>query len=116
MTCTDSNPISRGPRQHPFYVDRGWNREEAVIVRAPASMKAGQSRPAISTKSVIGNLILTCMPQADESFECSRAFVVRRNRWPASEQANIRAMFDKIVEADRTTAAFQQPEEDGAGR
>jgi hypothetical protein len=91
MTCTDSNPISRGARQHPFYVDRSWNREEAVIARAPASMKAGESPPAFST---------TCMLQADESFE----------------QANIRAMFDKIVEADRTTVAFQQSEEDGAGR
>lgn len=118
MTCTDSNPISRGPRQHPFYVDRGWNREETVLIKAPGAMKVaeGKEAPAFSTRSVIGNLILTCMPQGDEAFECSRVFVVRRNRWPASEQANIRAMFDKIVEADRTTVAFQQSEGDGVGR
>ncbi len=116
LTCTDSNPISRGPRQYPFYVDRGLSREETVIIQAPREMKAAQAPPAFSTKSVVGNLVFTCMPQGDEAFKCSRVFVTRRNRWPASEQANIRAMFDKIVEADRTTVAFQQPEAGATGR
>lgn len=116
LTCTDSNPISRGPRHYPFYVDRGWSREETVIIQAPREMKAAQAPPAFSTKSVIGNLVFTCIPQGDEAFKCSRIFVARRNRWPASEQANIHAMFDKIVEADRTTVAFQQPEGGATGR
>lgn len=115
LTCEEANPISRGPRQQPFYVDRGWNEEETVTIQAPQGMKTAQAPPAFSTKSVIGNLVFTCIPQGDDAFKCSRLFVARRNRWPASEQANIRAMFDKIVEADRTTVAFQQPEGGAAG-
>ena len=116
LTCTESNPISRGPRQYPFYVDRGWNEEETVTIQAPQGMKAAQAPPAHSTKSAVGNLVFTCFPQGDEAFKCARIFVARRNRWPASEQANIHAMFDKIVEADRTTVAFQQPEGGAVGR
>ena len=30
-----------------------------------------------------------------------------RNRWPASEHAAARAMYDKIVQGDRTVVAFK---------
>jgi hypothetical protein len=110
LTCAESNPISRGQRQYPFYVDRGWNEDETVIVQAPEGMKPSQAPPSFSAKSSVASHTFSCLSQDDETVKCSHAFVARRNRWPASEQANVRAMFDKIVEADRTTVAFERSE------
>ena len=115
LTCRASNPISSAPRQYPFYVDRGWNEEEIVTIMAPDGMTPSQSPPSFSTRSAIGILASSCMPQGEQGFRCSRTFIARRNRWPASEQPNIRAMYDKIIEADRTTVAFQAAAESLAG-
>ena len=44
-----------------------------------------------------------------------RSFVHRpRNRWPATAQAEIRAMFDKVVEGDRTSVALQKGGPEGS--
>jgi hypothetical protein len=110
LTCEESNPISRGPRRYPFYVDRGWNEDESVVIPAPEGMKPSHAPPSSSTKSSVASHTFSCLSQDDQSVKCSHAFVARRNRWPASEQANVRAMFDKIVEADRTTVAFERSE------
>ena len=40
LECEDANPISRGERLHPFYVDIGWNDGQTVTVVPPAGMKA----------------------------------------------------------------------------
>ena len=115
LTCEESNRISRGARQYPFYVDRGWNEDESVVIQAPEGMKASEAPPSFNTKSVVATLTFSCMSQGEQSMRCSRTFVARRNRWPASEQANVRAMFDKIVEADRTKVAFSRAEETTVG-
>jgi len=115
LTCEESNPISRAPRQYPFYVDRGWNEEESVVIQAPEGMKPSQAPPPLNTKSAVAILTFSCMSQGEQAMRCSRAFVARRNRWPASEQANVRAMFDKIVEADRTNVAFSKSEDTTTG-
>ena len=115
LTCEENNPISRGQRQFPLYVDRGWNEDESVVIQAPEGMKPSQAPPSLSAKSVVAIHTFSCMPLGEESVRCSHAFVARRNRWPASEQANVRAMYDKVVEADRTTVAFEQSEGTTAG-
>ena len=115
LTCKESNPISRAPRQYPFYVDRGWNEDESVVIQAPRGMKPSQAPPPFSTKSAVATHTFSCMSLEDQSMKCSHAFVARRNRWPTSEQTNVRAMFDKIVEADRTTVAFERSDATAAG-
>ena len=116
LECKDSNPMSRGERSYPFYVDRGWNDEQTVTVLPPAGMKAvGLPRPA-TAKSTIGSLVFSCSSQTDGSVLCTRRFVAPRGHWSASEQGGIRKMFDAIVEIDRTTVAFQKTEAAPAGR
>ena len=115
LTCKESNPISRAPRQFPFYVDRGWNEDESVVIQAPEGMKPSQAPPLFSTKSAVATHTFSCMSVDDKSVKCSHVFVGRRNRWPATEQANVRAMYDKIVEADRTTVAFERSDAIAAG-
>ncbi len=107
LTCVQSNPVSRGGRQYPFYVDRGWNEDETVVVEAPEGMAPAQMPKPVVAKSALGSFSLSCMAQGDGSIRCSRQFAARRTRLPESEQAGIRAMFDQIVEGDRTTVAFQ---------
>ncbi len=114
LTCEESNPISRAPRQYPFYVDRGWNEDETVVIQAPEGMKPAQAPPSFSAKSSVASHTFSCLSKDDQAVKCSHAFVGRRNRWPASEQANVRAMYDKIVEADRTTVAFERSEADAS--
>jgi hypothetical protein len=107
FSCLGTNPLSRASRTHPFYVDRGWNMEEAVVIQPPRpGMEAARMPPAAVAKSAIGSLSLSCSPLGDGGARCLRQFSARRNRWPATENASIRAMYDKIVEADRTTVAF----------
>jgi len=115
LTCKESNPVSRAQRQYPFYVDRGWNEDESVVIQAPQGMKPSQAPPPFSTKSSVATHTFSCMSLEDKSMKCSHAFVARRNRWPASEQTNVRAMFDKIVEADRTAVAFERSDATSAG-
>ncbi len=108
LSCLDSNPVSRGTRQYPFYVDRGWNEDETVTVQAPSGMQAAQAPPTFSVKSAVGAYNFSCTGQGDGSARCARQFVARRARLPESEQTNLRAMFEKIVEGDRTAVAFQK--------
>jgi len=110
ISCRDTNPLSRATRTHPFYVDRGWNLEEAVTIRPPKEgMVATQMPPMAVAKSAIANMSMSCSAQGDGSARCLRSFVARRNRWPASEQPAARAMYDKMIQADRATVAFAAP-------
>ena len=113
FSCFSANPLSRAIRQHPFYIDWGWSREETVVIVPPPGMAAAQMPPPSAAKSAIGSLSLSCNSQSDGAVRCWRQFTVRRNRWPADQNGSIRAMYDKIVEADRTTVALQ-PTEGGA--
>ncbi len=114
LSCDETNPISRGSREFPFYIDRGWNEEETVMLQPPAGMAAGQMPPPVVAKSAIGIMTTSCMSASDGAVRCSRQFVARRSRWPASEHAAIRAMYEKIVEADRSSVAFEAGEPGGA--
>ena len=111
VSCFETNPLSRSNRTHPFYVDRGWNVEESVSIEPPGTgMRAGQMPPTAVAKSSIGSLSLSCSPSGEGGARCLRQFSARRNRWPATENAQARAMFDKVVQADRTTVAFAAAE------
>ena len=108
LDCEESNPISTGERQYPFYVGREWNDEQTVTIVPPEGMKMSQLPSPASVKSAIGTLTSSCPTQTDGSVRCVRKFAATRGRWAASEQAGIRSMFDKIVEADRNTVAFDK--------
>ena len=105
--CLDSNPISRAARQHPFYVDRGWNVSQEVRIVPPAGMKAAPMPLGRSAKSTIGTLTMNCVSHDEEGVVCTQQFVARRNRWSATDRDGIRTMYDQIVEADRTAVSFQ---------
>lgn len=107
VSCLGTNPLSRGTRTHPFYIDRGWNREEAVTLKPPAAgMAASQMPPMATARSSAASMSLSCSAQGDESVRCVRQFTAARNRWPATANASLRTMYDSIVQADRTTVAF----------
>ncbi|HEU4401610.1 MAG TPA: DUF3857 and transglutaminase domain-containing protein [Candidatus Polarisedimenticolia bacterium] len=108
LDCEEANPISKGARQYPFYVDEGWNDDETVTIQPPEGMKVSQAPPPALARSAAASFSLSCLSQGDGGARCSHQFVARRNRWPATEQNNIRAMFDKIVEVDRTTVPFEK--------
>ena len=114
LDCEESNPISTGERQYPFYVGREWNDEQTVTIVPPEGMKMSQLPSPATTKSAIGTLTSSCSTQTDGSVRCVRRFVATRGRYAASEQGGIRAMYDKIVEADRNSVAFEKKTQ-GAG-
>ena len=117
LSCQDSNPLSRGSRQYPFFLQRGSNEEETDLIQPVGGMKAGDMPVPVTARSEIGTLTFSCSTQEDGGARCSRQFVVRKTQAPATAQSSIRAMFDKAVEADRTTVAFQQSQGSaGSGR
>ncbi len=116
LACEDSNPISRGQRSYPFYVDRGWNDEQTVTVVPPEGAKAVTPPKPATVKSAMGSLAFSCSSQADGSVSCTRRFIAPRGRWAAAEQGDIRKMFDSIVEIDRTAVAFQEEAAAAGGR
>ncbi|HKB06726.1 MAG TPA: DUF3857 domain-containing protein [Candidatus Polarisedimenticolia bacterium] len=115
LSCQESNPVSRGARHYPYYVNPGWNEEETLLIQPAEGMKATTMPPPIATRSEIGSLVFSCMSQSDGGARCTRQFVARRNRWPATVQDNLRKMYDKVVEADHATVAFQKGGEAAAG-
>jgi hypothetical protein len=112
FSCYESNPLSRAVRQHPFYVDRGWNTEENVTIEPPAGYAAAPMPPATAARSSLATMNLSCLSYGDGA-RCTRQFSAKRNRWPASEHASARAMYDKIVQGDRTVVAFKPKEAGG---
>jgi hypothetical protein len=115
LACTESNPVSRAARKYGYYVNRGWNEEETVLIQPADGKVAATMPPAVTTRSEIGSLIFSCSTQSGGGARCSRQFVARRSRWPPTVQDNLRKMYDKVVEADRATVAFQTAEESPAG-
>ncbi len=110
LTCQESNPLSRAKRQYPFFLMRGLNSEETVSIEPPKDMKSSTMPAPALVRSEIGSLTFSCMSQDGGGARCVRQFAARKNVVPASAQDNIRAMYDKIIEADRTAVAFQQSE------
>jgi hypothetical protein len=106
LSCYEGNPLSRAVRQHPFYIDRGWNTEENVSIEPPAGFMAAAMPAATAARSSLATLNLSCVPYGDGA-RCTRQFSAKRGRWPASEHAAARAMYDKIVQGDRTVVAFK---------
>lgn len=115
LSCREVNPISRGYRLYPFHVGRGWNEEETVVIQPSDGMTVGDMPAPIMVRSEIGTLTFSCAPQEGGAARCSRQFVARKNQLPPSYQNSLRSMFDKIIEADRTTVSFQQSETAAAG-
>ncbi len=107
LFCLDSNPISRVARQHPFYVDRGWNTLQDVVILPPTGMTAGPMPLGTGAKSALGNLSMRCVSHDEEGIACSRQFVATRERWAAAERDGIHAMYHQIADADRTAVTFQ---------
>jgi hypothetical protein len=107
LTCYEANPLSRALRQHPFYIDRGWNVEENVMIEPPSGLGAAAMPAATAARSSLATMNLSCLPYGEGGARCTRQFSARRNRWPASEHASARAMYDKIVQGDRTVVAFK---------
>jgi hypothetical protein len=107
LTCVQRNPISKAPRQYPFYIDDGWNEEETVVIDAPEGMQPASAGTPYKAQSPVGTFSLMCSAQGDGATRCSRQFIARRNRWGADQQAAIRTMFDRVIEADRSVVAFQ---------
>ena len=62
----------------------------------------------------LATMNLSCLSYGEGGARCMRQFSARRNRWPASEQAQARAMYDKIVQGDRTVVAFKPKAESAA--
>jgi hypothetical protein len=110
LFCLDSNPISRAARQHPFYVDRGWNVSQEVRIVPPTGMKAAPMPVGSAAKSAIGTLTMSCVSHEEEGVVCTELFIARRNRWSATDGDGIRTMYDQIVEADRIAVSFQAAE------
>ncbi len=115
LDCRESNPIPSRARQYPFSADTGWNREQIVTIIPPEGMKMTQPPKPLDAKSIIGSITFSCSAQVDGSARCTRRFTVPRGQWPASTQNGIRAMYDKIVEADRNTVAFEKKTQGAAG-
>ena len=115
LDCKESNPIPNRTRQYPFSIDPGWSREQIVTIVPPEGMKLTQPSQPLEAKSIIGSMSFSCSAQTDGSARCTRRFTVPRGQWPASTQNGIRAMYDKIVEADRSTVAFEKTTQKGAG-
>ncbi len=116
LNCYGANPLSRGERIYPFYLDSGWNEEQTVTILPPAGAKAGPMPAPAAARSSIGSAGLTCEAQPDGSVRCSRSFAAARGHRPAYEQNNIRAMYDRIVEMDRTSVTFQEAAAGAASR
>jgi len=115
LSCQDSNPISHGSRRYPFFLQRGWNEEETDTILPSDGMKAGDMPPPMVARSEVGTLTFSCAAQEDGSVRCTRQYVARKTQAPPAALNNVRAMFDKIVEADRTTVAFQRSNGTAAG-
>jgi Domain of Unknown Function with PDB structure (DUF3857) len=107
VSCYETNPLSRAVREHPFYIDRGWNTEENVMIEPPPGYEAASMPQATAARSSLAAMNLSCLPYGEGGARCTRQFSARRNRWPASEHAAARAMYDKIVQGDRTVIAFK---------
>ena len=116
LECRDVNPLSKQERRYPFYVDLDLNERQTVTVMPPAGMKAASPPASAAAKSVLGALLFTCASQADGAVRCERQLIVPRNHWPVDKGSGIRAMFDSIVEIDRTSVAFQPVEGGSPGR
>ena len=115
LSCLDANPLARAVRNHPFYIDRGWNDEEMVTIEPPPGLAASQMPPLVTARCSMATETLSCTSYGDGGARCIRQFSARRNRWPASENGAARAMFDKIVQGDRTSVAFGPSEAPAAG-
>ncbi|MCZ6696177.1 MAG: DUF3857 domain-containing protein, partial [Acidobacteria bacterium] len=107
LSCYDSNPISKGERSYPLYVDRGWNEEETVIIESPEGMVPAPAPAPVVARTAVALMNLRCTQQGESGMRCTRQFIARRNRWPVSQLVRVREMFDKIVEADQTRVVFQ---------
>ncbi|MGH9750221.1 MAG: DUF3857 domain-containing protein [Candidatus Polarisedimenticolia bacterium] len=110
LTCLERNPAARSGRAHPFYVERGWDEEEVVVLIPPDGFRAGTPPGTAYADSTIGVLKFGCSGTADGSTTCTRSFIARPGRYPPSTQESVRRMYDAIMEADRQSIDLQPVE------
>ncbi|HEU4401611.1 MAG TPA: DUF3857 domain-containing protein [Candidatus Polarisedimenticolia bacterium] len=116
LSCVDSNPISAGGRRYPFFVDRERREEEEVLLEPAPGMRAGETPAPIIAQSDLATLTFHCAEEEHGAVRCSRQLLLRKVRLPANAQGGIRAMYDTIVDADRTTIPFEETGAAGAAR
>jgi transglutaminase-like putative cysteine protease len=107
LFCIASNPFAHDIRQHPLYVDRGWNTEQVVTIQPPEGMKPLPPGPGFAVRSPVASLTMRCSTGDADEVKCTRQYTAARNRWNASEMSSVREMYDKVIEADGTRVAFQ---------
>jgi len=106
LDCYTANPIPRGDRRYPVYIDRPMARESQTTIKGPEGSHASPMPKPISLDSIFGTYKLSCAAAQDGSVTCSRALTLPRSRWPETTGPSLRALFDQIVQADRTSVAF----------
>lgn len=102
-----SNPITSTNRRHPLQVDRGWNIQESVVVQAPEGMEIREFPPSTEVNANVARLSFSCRSTVEGGARCSRVFTAPRRQWPPNALANLMKLYDKMLEVDRTTLAFQ---------
>jgi hypothetical protein len=105
--CYAANPLSRGRRVQPFFVDRGRRRMQTVTLVPPGGATQVTLPEPGSASSALGALSFGCEEKAAATVECIRALTLPRNRVEATEADAVRAMFDAIVALDREGVVFR---------
>lgn len=114
LDCYSNNPITRGDRRYPVYIDRPMTRESQTTIKTPQGAHAAPTPKAVSLDSIFGTYKLSCAGAQDGSVVCSRSLILPRSRWPETTGPALRALFDQIVQADRTSVAFNAAAAPGA--
>jgi len=106
LDCFTDNPIPRGDRRYPVYIDRPMARESQTTIKGPEGSHAAPMPKPVSLDSVFGTYKLSCAAAQDGSVTCNRTLNLPRSRWPETTGPALRTLFDQIVQADRTSVAF----------
>jgi hypothetical protein len=106
LDCYTGNPIPRGDRRYPIYIDGPMARESQTTIKGPEGAHAAPMPKPVSLDSIFGTYKLSCAAAQDGSVTCSRSLNLPRSRWPETTGPALRTLFDQIVQADRTSVAF----------
>jgi hypothetical protein len=106
LDCYTGNPIPRGDRRYPIYIDRPMARESQTTIKGPEGAHAAPMPKPVSLDSIFGTYKLSCAAAQDGSVTCNRSLNLPRSRWPETTGPALRTLFDQIVQADRTSVAF----------
>jgi hypothetical protein len=80
---------------------------ETVTIVPPEGFTATAIPDPGTASSAIGAMTFGCDRKDDGTVSCLRAFTLPRGRVPVGEADGVRAMFDAIVELDRSGIALE---------